>query len=381
MKCIINGIIITPNSLLKNKALIFDKKILDIIDEDLVNKNNFSEIIDAKGNYISPGFIDIHIHGSGGKDVMNGDLDSLKTISKVIASKGTTSFLPTTMTMSKEKIYTALNCIKSCMYKNIGGAKVLGANVEGPFISAKFKGAQNENFILKPDFNFIEPFKDIIKLMTIAPEEDTNLEFIKKVIKHTNINLSIGHSNANYEKTIEAINLGINHATHFFNGMPPFHHRNPGIIGAIFNSNSVSVEVIADTIHVHKETLKMLLNIKGKDKVILITDSMEAGCMHDGIWELGGQKVIVKNNSAHLETGSLAGSILTLNKAVKNILDCTTLTLNEAVNLASLNPAKELNIDYQKGSLEINKDSDIIIFDKNLDIKLTIVEGNTVFII
>ncbi|EDS78691.1 N-acetylglucosamine-6-phosphate deacetylase [Clostridium botulinum C str. Eklund] len=379
MKCIVNGIILTENSLLKNKALIFGKKILDIIDEDLVSKNNFSEIINANGNYISPGFIDIHIHGCGGKDVMNGDLDSLKTISKIIASKGTTSFLPTTMTMSKEKIYTSLNCIKSCIGKNIGGASILGANVEGPFISTKFKGAQNETFILKPNFKFIEPFKDVIKLMTIAPEEDYNLEFIKKVIESTNIILSIGHSNADYEKTIEAINIGISHATHFFNGMPPFHHRNPGIIGAIFNSNKVHVEVIADNIHVHKEALKMLLNIKGKDKVILITDSMEAGCMHDGIWELGGQKVIVKNNSAHLETGSLAGSILTLNKAVKNILDCTTLTINEAVNLASLNPAKELKIDSQKGSIEINKDSDIIIFDKNLDVKLTIVEGNTVF--
>ncbi|AYF53465.1 N-acetylglucosamine-6-phosphate deacetylase [Clostridium botulinum C] len=379
MKCILNGTILTEESLLKNKALIFDKTIIDIVDEFSINRNDFSEIIDAEGNYISPGFIDIHIHGSGGKDVMNGDFNSLQTISKVIAKNGTTSFLPTTMTMSKEKIYNSLNCIKSCMNKNLGGAKILGAHMEGPFISYKYKGAQNPDFIIKPDFNFIKPFKDIIKIITLAPEEDKHFNFIKKTINNTNIILSIGHSNATYDETIEAINLGIHHATHTFNGMPPFHHRTPGIIGALFNSNNVKCEIIADNIHVHKAVLKMLLNIKGKDNVILITDSMEAGCMQDGTWELGGQKVIVKNNSARLESGSLAGSVLTLNTAIKNILSSTDLTLNEAVNLATLNPAKELKISNKKGSIDINKDADLVIFNENLDVKYTIIEGNIVF--
>ncbi|AEB75326.1 N-acetylglucosamine-6-phosphate deacetylase [Clostridium botulinum] len=379
MRCILNGTILTEDSLLKNKALIFDKTIIDIVDENSINKNDFSEIIDAKGNYISPGFIDIHIHGSGGKDVMDGDFNSLQTISKVIASKGTTSFLPTTMTMSKEKIYNSLTCIKSCMNKNLGGAKILGAHMEGPFINYKYKGAQNPDFILKPNFNFIKPFKDIIKIITLAPEEDKNFNFIKKIVNSTDIILSIGHSNATYEETIEAINLGIHHVTHTFNGMPPFHHRTPGIIGALFNCNNIKCEIIADTIHVHKGALKMLVNLKGKDNVILITDSMEAGCMHDGTWKLGGQKVIVKQNSARLESGSLAGSVLTLNTAIKNILDNTNLTLNEAVNLATLNPAKELKISNTKGSIDLNKDADLVIFNKNLDIKCTIVEGNIVF--
>lgn len=379
MKAILNGHILTENSILKNKALIFNESILNIVDEKSIDKNIFEEIIDAHGDYISPGFIDLHIHGSGGKDTMDATLNSLETISKTIATKGVTSFLPTTMTMNKEKIYNALKNIQSCMNKNLNGAEILGAHMEGPFISAKFKGAQDDKFILKPDFNFIEPFKNIIKIITFAPEEDLNFSFLKKVKEETNITLSIGHSNCSYEQAMDAIDLGVNHATHIFNAMSPLHHRNPGVIGAVFNSDNVKCELIADTIHVHKSLFKTLLNIKGKNNILLITDSMEAGCMKNGQWQLGGQKVIVENNCARLENGTLAGSILSLNNAVKNILSNTNLSLNEAVNLASLNPAKQLNIFDKKGSIEIGKDSDIVIFDKDINIKYTFVKGNLVF--
>lgn len=384
MKAIINGKIITEDNVLYEKVILFNKKIQQIISKsefnDLTKHNPIEEIdlIDAKGSYISPGFIDVHIHGSGGSDTMDGTIDALTTISKVISSNGVTSFLPTTMTMDKEKIYKALDTIEQCMKLDLGGATILGAHMEGPFISKKYKGAQNPDYIIKPDYSFIENYIDVIKILTIAPENDDNFSFISKVKENTKITLSIGHSDSTYEEAMAAIKKGVTHATHIFNVMTPLNHRNPGIIGAIFNSD-ICCELIADSIHVHPSIFKIVSNIKRKDKIILITDSMRAGCLKDGISELGGQKVIVENNSARLEDGTLAGSILKLNKAVKNFMDNTNIPIYEAVAMASLNPAKNIGMDNTKGSLKIGKDADITIFDENFEIQYTIVNGKTVF--
>lgn len=377
MKAIINGKIITKDGVILGKSIIFDKHITNITDNlDLLNNSN-TEIIDAKGNYVSPGFIDLHIHGSGGKDAMDGDIDGLKIMSSIIAKNGVTSFLPTTMTMDINIIYKALDTIRQAMKEQMPGAKVVGAHMEGPFINEKYKGAQAAEHILKPEFKLIDQYMDVIKIITLAPEKDQNFKFIKEA-KGNDVVLSIGHSNATYEETMNAINAGITHATHTFNAMTPLHHRRPGIVGAIFNSGIVC-ELIADKIHVHPSLFQLLVNIKGKDKVILITDSMRAGCMKDGEYDLGGQKVIVKDNSARLEDGVLAGSVLTLNKAVNNIKNNTNLKINEVVNMVSLNPAKEIKLDKQKGSLEVNKDADIVIFDDDINVKATIVEGNLIY--
>lgn len=379
MKAITNGKIITPNNVLQNKVVLFDEKIEKIVDEKyLIEQTSNIEIIDAQGNYISPGFIDIHIHGSGGHDTMDANIEALNGLSEVIVKNGVTSFLPTTMTMDRESIYKALDNIEQCMKLKFKGARILGAHLEGPFINEKYKGAQKEDYIIKPEYNFIEKYKEIIRIITLAPEKDVNLNFIREIKEKTNINLSIGHSNATYEEAMEAINMGVNSATHIFNTMTPFNHRKPGIIGAIFNTN-IYCELIADTIHVNPAIFQILVKIKGVDKLILITDSMRAGCLKDGISELGGQKVIVKNNSARLENGALAGSILTLNAAVKNFMEYTDLKIYEAVNMASLNPSKNLKIDNKTGSIEIGKNADIIIFDDNFDVKRTIIEGQTVY--
>lgn len=384
MRAIVNGKIITPDNVLFNKVVIFDEKIKDIIDEnqfkEQINFGKFEsiEIIDAQENYVSPGFIDIHIHGSVGHDTMDGEIENIKGISEVIAKNGVTGFLPTTMTMSREKIYKALDNIKCCMKLSFQGAKILGAHLEGPFISERYKGAQKKDYIITPDYNFIECFKDIIKIITLAPEEDKNFNFIRQVKENTNIILSIGHTNATYEEAMKAISKGISSATHTFNGMTPFNHRNPGVVGAIFNSD-IYCEIIADTIHIHPEIFQTLGKIKGKDRLILITDSMRAGCLKDGISELGGQKVIVKNNTARLEDGTLAGSVLTLNKAVKNYMENTDFKIYEVVNMASLNPAKSLGIDSKTGSIEVGKDADIVIFDNDFNIKQTVINGETIF--
>jgi N-acetylglucosamine-6-phosphate deacetylase len=384
VRAIINGRVILENCILEDKVVLFDTQIKELINkiefEKNVNEGSYNgiDIIDAKGSYVSPGFIDLHIHGSGGRDAMDGELEDLKVISQSIAQNGVTGFLPTTMTMSKEKIYKALDNIKEGMKLDLGGAKVLGAHMEGPFINPKYKGAQKEDYIIEPDYNFINGYEDVIKIITLAPEKDNNSQFIKSIKENTNIVLSIGHSDATYEEAMESIEKGVSHATHLFNAMSPLNHRKPGVIGAVFNSN-INCELIADKIHVHPGVFQTVINIKGVNKVILITDSMRAGCMKDGVSELGGQKVIVKDNSARLEDGTLAGSILTLNKAVKNMVENTNLNIYQAISMVSLNSAKDIGISDRKGSIEEGKDADIVIFDEEYNVRHTIVEGKTVF--
>jgi N-acetylglucosamine-6-phosphate deacetylase len=334
--------------------------------------------IDAHGKYVSPGFIDIHIHGSGGKDTMDGEVSDLKIISETIAKSGVTGFLPTTMTMEKEKIYKALDSVKIAIAENIKGAKILGAHMEGPFISRKYKGAHKTEHIIKPDFEFIKNYKDIIKIITMAPEEDLQFKFVRSVKNNSDIVLSMGHTASDYETAMEAVEAGISNASHIFNAMPAFHHRAPGAVGAVLKSN-ISFELIADTLHIHPAVFQILLNAKGKDKMILITDSMRAGYMKDGKWEIGGQEVVVENNSARLNDGTLAGSILTLNKAVLNIMQHTDLKIYEAVALASLNPAKLINMDNAKGSIKIGKDADLIIFDEGLKVAMSISGGKIIY--
>lgn len=373
MKAIINGKIILNDSIMEQKIILFEDKILDITD-DLPDQ---VEIIDAKGAYVGAGLIDIHIHGAGGADVMDANDDTIETISQLLVKFGVTSFLPTTMTMSQEKIECALNQIRIGMNGHYKGAKVLGCHLEGPFISETYKGAQNKAFIQKPNMTWIEPFQDVIKLITLAPEVDEGYEFIKAMKLKTDIKLSMGHTSTTFAKAKEAIQLGISHATHTFNGMSGFNHREPGAVGAILMSD-VSAELIADKIHVNPEIFEWFYRVK-IGNIVLITDSMRAGCMPDGVYDLGGQEVIVENGSARLRTGSLAGSVLTLNKAVRNFYEETTLSLPAVYQLASLNAARSIGVEDCKGSIEIGKDADLVIWDEALEALVTIVEGKIVY--
>ena len=348
MKAVVNGKIVLKNGVLENKVIVFDKKIIDICDKVPTN----CEVIDAKGNYVCPGLIDIHIHGCKGFDAMDEDENAVEIISKGLAETGVTSFLPTTMTMSPERIYKAFDNIIKAKNKSIKGAKVLGAHMEGPFINEKYKGAQNPKYIYKPSFDFIKDYTDIIKVISYSPELDKDFEFTKQVKKETDIVLSICHSDASYSTGKEAKDLGVTNITHLFNGMTPLNHRNPGVVGLGLMSD-MYCELIADKIHINKELFQFVIDSKGKDKLVLITDSMRAGCMPDGEYDLGGQTVYVKDNYARIASGSLAGSVLTLNKAVYNFKENTNLNIYEAINLASLNPAKSIKVDDKK---KIEKD-------------------------
>ena len=374
MKVIKNGKIILPNGegkffVAENKNLAFDKKILQI--ENSIDAEN---IIDAENNFVAPGFINIHIHGCNNSDAMDATPDALRNICNFLPSSGVTSFLPTTMTMTVEKIKAALKNIRE---RKFFGAKILGVNLEGPFVSEKFCGAQDKKNILQADFEIFSDFADIIKIITVAPEEITDKNFIPKCLEK-NIVVSIGHSAATYEIAMKAIQRGASHITHLFNAQTGLHHRKPGIVGAAFNSN-VFVELIADNIHVHPAAQKIVSKIKPVEEIILITDSCRACGIGDGESELGGQKIFVKNNVATLENGNLAASVATMNEVVKNFYDNTDLSLPEVIETVTKNPATELKIYDKVGSIEVGKAADFVIFDKNFEVQKTFIDGEEVF--
>ncbi len=368
MKAILNAKLCIDDKIIEDKVLLFDHKIVNITEEiDLTDV----ETIDAKGAYVSAGFIDLHIHGSGGADVMDATPDALETISSTLLQTGTTSFLATTMTMSSEAIDKALQNVQDHAGK-VSGANLLGIHLEGPFINAKKHGAQDQAYVRSPNMALIENYMNEVKMITLAPEIEGSEHFIKRLTKeYPHVILSIGHSDASYEESQKSFAWGISHATHLFNAMNPYHHRNPGIVGAVFDSD-VTCDMIADLVHTHPTTLELVQKVK-KEKLILITDAMRAGCMKCGTYDLGGRRVEVNEGKAVLEDGTLAGSVLKMNDALSNMRKHTSMDLVEIVNTVTKLPAAKLGI--PKGELREGYDADIVIFDENFSIISTIVNG------
>lgn len=335
------------------------------------------EVIDAKGLYLAPGFIDVHIHGAGGHDTMDGTFEAINEISKTIVKYGTTSFTPTTMTVGIDDIKKSMKVIKEAKENGTDGAIVLGAHLEGPFISPKAIGAQNPNFLIPPTLDnykeMVGDAEDAVVSITIAPEVPGAKELIKE-LSQRGIVCSIGHTKATYEEAMEGIKCGCGHSTHLFNAMTPFAHREPGVVGAIFDSD-ITTETISDGIHVSYPSLRIAYNQKTPDKVLLVTDAMMACAMPDGMYALGGQDVVVKEGAARLLSGSLAGSILTLDKAVKNVYKNVGLPLYEAVKMASYNPARHCKVENRKGLIKEGYDADLVLFDDDINIKNVIVNG------
>lgn len=368
MKAIINAKLILDDQVVEGKNIFFDEKIVSFSD---AMPQELTDIIDAKGAYLSPGFIDIHIHGSGGADVMDATPETLQTISSTLLRTGTTSFLATTMTMSKTAIDNALRNVREHA-DTVKGANVLGIHLEGPFLNPEKHGAQDKQYICEPDMELIGPYLDRIRMITIAPEMPGAEYFIKKLSEdYPHIVLSIGHSDAGFEQSKKSFGWGISHATHLFNAMNPYHHRKPGIVGAVFDSN-VSCDIIADLVHTHPSVLKLVHRVKG-ERLMLITDAMRAGCMKNGTYDLGGRSVTVENGKALLEDGTLAGSVLKMNDALKHMRDAAGMTTVEAVNAVTKIPARKLGL--KKGEFKIGHDADMVIFDEDFSIITTIVNG------
>lgn len=371
MKYIKNGKVILPDGIVENEILAFDGKISGFTDEIPEG----AEVIDANGGYVAPGLVDIHIHGYLGEDTSDGKADGIFKMANGIMKNGVTSFCPTTMTVSMEEINTALDVVRSLKEdsKTWEGAEILGVNLEGPFINPKKKGAQAETHIKAPDAKFVIDNSDIICLATMAPEIEGGCKAIKEIVENSGVIVSVGHTDATFEETLAGIEAGATHITHLFNAQTPLHHRNPGVVGAALLEN-VTTELIADTFHVHKGLFELLARVKG-DNLVLITDCTRAGGMPDGEYSLGGQPIFVNGVKCLLEDGTIAGSVLRLNNAVKNFRDNTDLPFWKVVAAASLNPARAIGVADRKGSLEAGKDADIIITDGDFNIVKTIIGG------
>lgn len=375
--------------LLKNCNIVFLDRIEKgslLIENGIIKEINPSETkvqkaIDCKGLYVSPGFVDVHIHGAGGHDTMDGTFEAINEISKTICKYGTTSFTPTTMTMSADDILKSMMSIKKAKIEGTDGAIVLGAHLEGPFISPSAIGAQNPNYLISPSYENFESMTgdaiDAVVSITMAPEVEGAKE-LASILSSKGIRCSMGHTKATYEEAIDGIKHGFCHSTHLFNAMTGFTHREPGVVGATFDSD-ITTETISDGIHISYPSLRVAYKQKGTDKTLLVTDAMCACGMPDGTYALGGQPVIVKRGAARLENGALAGSILTLNRAIKNLYDNTDYPLYEIVKMASYNGAKYCRVDDRKGQIKENFDADLTIFDENIDVKMTIIGGKVVY--
>lgn len=373
MKALINGRIIFKDRIEEGLSLVIGDKIEAVVKAGSEPKG--CEIIDCKGSYIAPGLIDLHIHGYLGKDVCDGDEESMRIIADGIIKNGVTGFLPTTMTVSMDVIEKAVTVCGKLMEesKTWNGTQIFGVHAEGPFINPSKKGAQNEAFIKKPDYEFVKKYADIIKIITLAPEMDPDFTEITKIRKNTDVVVSMGHTDADYETALASTRCGVRHATHLYNAMSGPNSRKPGVVTAALNSD-VTCEMIVDTFHVNPANYKMVYKMKGR-KLCFITDCLPAGGLPEGEYTLGGQKFISKGIECRLPDGTIAGSVLKLNKGIMNFYKNTDVPLWECVNCASLNPAVAIGVDKYKGSIEPGKDADIIILDDEFNVLKTIIGG------
>ncbi len=374
MQAIINGRILLPEGEVSGKTLLFEEKIIGLMEGGAPEG---AHVIDAKGAYVSPGFVDVHIHGYRGADVSDADADGVRRMAGELLQNGVTSFLPTTMTVDwsiLEQVFSQLRSLRAeSMRADFPGARILGCHAEGPFINPAKKGAQAESAVLPPEAERVLPYADVIRVMTFAPEMPGGEAFLRQIREETEIALSIGHTNATYDQAMAAIALGASRVTHFFNAMPPLHHREPGVIGAALAAG-VYTELIADTFHVHPGLFSFLHRAKG-DRLVLITDSVRAAGMPDGEYTLGGQRFTLQGIQCRMADGTIAGSVLKMNAAVRNFRDHAGIPLYAAVRAASLNAAASVGLEKEYGSLEKGKFADILLMDEDCRILRAIVGG------
>ena len=385
MKAIVNGRVIVPGRdghfrVMENCTVLYDKRIEGVVPAaEAAARTDVQDVLDAEGRYVSPGFINIHIHGCGGADAMDESAEALPLMQRLQAQTGVTSFLPTTMTYDFPRLYRAFARVREAMRKPLVGARVLGCHMEGPFISEAYKGAQAAVDIAAADFSRVEEWSDVVRIVTLAPEElKGDYRFVEQC-RERGILVSIGHSAADYEEAFRAITRhGMRHITHLFNAMTGLHHRRPGIVGAAFDTDAVC-ELIADNVHVHPAAQRIVYAVKGGENIVLITDSMRACMLGDGESELGGQKVFVKGQKATLADGTIAGSVLTMDRAIHNFTVNTGASLQAVVELVTRIPAEELGEDLNYGRIALGCAADFALFDEDIHIFVTIVDGKIVY--
>lgn len=339
--------------------------------------NPSATVIDYSGYWIAPGLVDTHIHGFQNHDVMDNDPEGLKAISEGLLSCGVTSFLPTTLTSSTEALNDVVTMIGK-HYSSVQGAKIRGIFLEGPFFTEKHKGAQNTKYFCDPSVEKLETWQTksncFIRKIALAPERNGALEFIEHAVKNQ-VTVALAHSDATYEEAKQAVEKGASIFVHTFNGMSGLHHREPGMAGAAMSLPNVFAEIICDGHHLHPVAANILMNARGRKETVLVTDCMMAGGMPDGRYQLGEFPVVVKEGAARLESGSLAGSILQLIDAVKNVVDWGIAPPEEAIYMASTAPAKSIQLDGECGKIANGLAADFIVLTPDLELAATYLDG------
>jgi len=386
---ITNGRIITQNQILDNGSiLIADGKIIAVTEGSVDAPN--ATVIDAKGQYVSPGFIDIHVHGGGGHDFMDNSVAGFLEIAKIHAQHGTTAMFPTTLSCEKADLLDTLKAYEEADRLNTSGAQFMGIHVEGPYFAMSQRGAQDPRYIHDPDpdeYKEVLSKSKFIKRWSAAPELKGAIAFGQYMVQN-NVLPAIAHTDAVYEDVIEAFNTGYTLATHFYSAMSGVTRRNAfryaGVVESAYLIDDMDVEIIADGIHLPAPLLKLIYKIKGPDRIALITDAMRAAGMPPGESILGGlkngTKVIVEDGVAKMpDRQSFAGSVATFDRLVRNMVNMAEVPLSEAVRMASQTPARIMKTDETKGSLAVGKDADIVLFDDGINIEMTIINGNIVY--
>lgn len=388
MIVIINGRVISPRAVLENHCVVIENgKIAQVAPTQQVLWPEDAEVIDADGNFVAPGFVDMHVHGAMGHDTMEASVEALAQIAKFHARGGTTTLTPTTVSDSAQRIEAALDAVAQAMGHDFGGAQIFGAHIEGPYVSREKCGAQPPQHVRNPDPTEYTAWLDrdgLVTQMTLAPELPGALELVEALLERE-ILPSGGHTAANYEQVSAAIERGLCHATHLFNCMSaatksgPF--RVPGALETFLADDRVMVELIADGRHVHPELMRLAVRAKGVDKVCLITDATAGAGLTEGAeFEVGVTHGVVRNGAALATDGSaLVGSVATMIGTVRNMVELVGISVAEAVRMASLNPARALGIGGHKGSLEPRKDADIAIFTSAFEVKKTMIGGRVAY--
>jgi N-acetylglucosamine-6-phosphate deacetylase len=369
------GNIITPFETIEKSQITIENGKITYIGEPLTFEG---KVMDFSDCYIVPGLIDVHVHGALGRDIMDCSTKSIEILSNHLAGGGVTGFLATTYSAPQEQL---LETLKIIQLAHVSGAKLLGAHLEGPFINKNKRGAQNLSSIREPNLDeiqrLLEEFDEIVKMITLAPETDGALNAIR-FLDGRGIVISAGHTNATFNETIKAIDAGLNHATHLYNGMRVFHHREPGVVGATLIDDRVSVELIADGVHVHPAALKFAILTKGIAGIVLVSDCIKPAGLPDGEYVVGGSKVKLKGGYCTLQDGTIAGSTIRLNQAIKYLVEEVGFKITEVLQMMTWNPAKLLGL-KNKGQLMVGWDADLTVLDKDYAVKLTLVSGRNVY--
>lgn len=376
------GKVITPFRVLNDGIVVIENgKITNLGKTSEIKVPKDCKIYDIKGKTVCPGFVDLLDHGGAGYGFADDSVESIEKISKYLLEHGLTTVLASLYAKPEKRLLKDLRRISDYIMGH-PDSNIRGIHVEGPYLNKKLKGAMNGNYLWKPSVEswnkMWEASRGLIRIMTIAPELPGAMEVIRAAAKQGVI-LSIGHSMATYDELENAIDNGVAHVTHMFNAMEPFHHRHPGIILGALLHNELKIELIADTLHVHPAVMEFLLKLKGANGIILVSDSIRAGGMHEGEYEFADQKIYMKGKRAYLPDGTLAGSTLTLNMAVKNMIETAGAKITEAVRMASLNGAKVLSLESRKGIIAVGKDADLVVMDDKYDIQMTVLGGEIVF--